>query len=293
MKIKKSFGENVFDITNAVILILLSLVTLYPFIYVVLASVSESNLLAVHTGFLVKPLGFSTMAYKTVFENEEIWTGYGNTIYYVIVGTAINIFMTSLGAYVTSKKYFFWNRILLPMIVFTMFFGGGLIPTFLLIKNLGLYNTSWAIILPGVISTWNMFIMKTSFSSIPDSLEESARIDGANEMIILFRIVLPLSMSTIAVMVLYYGVGHWNSWFSHLIYLKDRDNFPLQLFLREILIANSAMDMATEVGDIEKQSVAETIQYATIMVATLPVLCVYPFLQKYFVKGVLIGSVKG
>ena len=135
--------------------------------------------------------------------------------------------------------------------------------------------------------------MKTSFSSIPDSIEESARIDGANEMIILFRIVVPLSLSTIAVMVLYYGVGHWNSWFSHLIYLKDRDRFPLQLFLREILISNSAMDLATEAGDIEKQSVAETIQYATIMVATVPVLCIYPFLQKYFVKGVMIGSVKG
>ena len=186
-----------------------------------------------------------------------------------------------------SRRDFYWNKLLLPMAVFTMFFGGGLIPTFLLIKTLGLYDTRWAILIPMAISTWNLFIMRTNFMAIPSSLEESAEIDGANSFTVFARIVMPLSMPVISVMILYYGVGNWNSWFNAMVFLRNRNLFPLQLFLREILIANSTEEMmlSMDVGTADTQRVSETVKYATIVVATVPILCVYPFLQKYFVKG--------
>jgi putative aldouronate transport system permease protein len=178
------------------------------------------------------------------------------------------------------------------IIVFTMFFSGGLIPNYLTVMNLGLIDSRWAIILPSAISTYNMIIMRTSFSSIPDSLEESATIDGANDITILTCIILPLSLPIIAVMVLFYGVSHWNSWFSAMFYLRSRTLYPLQLILREILITNSIDNMTTDVSAMDKEPIGESIKYATIMVATLPVLFIYPFLQKYFVKGVMIGAIK-
>ncbi len=176
-----------------------------------------------------------------------------------------------------------------------MFFGGGLIPTFLLIKTLGLYDTRWAILIPTAISTWNLFIMRTNFMAIPSSLEESAEIDGANSFTVFARIVMPLSMPVISVMILYYGVGNWNSWFNAMVFLRNRNLFPLQLFLREILIANSTEEMmlSMDVGTADTQRVSETVKYATIVIATVPILCVYPFLQKYFVKGVMVGAIKG
>lgn len=292
---KKSFGSVSFDIFNVLFLCLLSVIALYPFLYVVFASLSNSSLLEAHRGFLYKPLGFSLAAYKAVFENSDIWIGYMNTIFYVVVGTFLNLLMTSLGAYVLTKKDFFWNKLLLPIVTLTMFFNGGLIPRFLLIKAIGLYDTRWAVILSTLISAWNLFIMRTNFASIPDSLEESAMMDGANQFIVFVKIILPLSMPVIAVMILYYGVAHWNSWFDALIFLKDRNAYPLQLILREILIANEtdAMTMGMDVGSADTQRVAETVKYATIIVATLPILCLYPFLQKYFVKGVMVGAIKG
>ena len=292
---RKTIGSVTFDICNVIVLTFLAIISLYPFLYVVFASFSESAALEVHRGFLWKMLGFSTSAYKAVFENEEIWTGYLNTVFYVCVGTFLNLIMTSLGAYVLARTNFFWNRVLLPMVLLTMFFSGGLIPTFLLVKSIGIYNTRWAVILPTLISTWNLFIMRTNFAAIPASLEESAEIDGANSFIVLLRIVLPLSMPVIAVMILYYGVGHWNAWFNAMVYLRNRNSYPLQLILREILIANSTENMTAsmDVGTADTQRVSETVKYATIIVATLPILCVYPFLQKFFVQGVMIGAVKG
>lgn len=292
MVIKKTVGDKIFDFFNYVILTLLMIITIYPFLYVVFASFSSADQLAASRGLLYKPLGFSINAYKAVFDNPMILIGYKNTIFYVLVGTLYNLLMTSLGAYVLSRKNFFWKKYMLAMVIFTMFFGGGLIPNFLLVKGLGMYNTVWALIIPGAISTMNLIIMKTSFESIPDGLEESAKIDGANDFTILFKIILPLSMSTIAVMVLYYGVGHWNSWFGALIYLRNKNLYPLQLVLREILISNSMNDMLQNT-EADKQFLSETIKHATIMVATLPILLVYPFLQKYFVKGVMIGALKG
>ncbi|OQB12673.1 MAG: L-arabinose transport system permease protein AraQ [Firmicutes bacterium ADurb.Bin193] len=294
MKIKRSLGEKIFTVFNVFILSLLTLATLYPFMYVVFASLSDPTKLATHVGVLLKPAGFSLKAYKSVIEYERIISGYRNTIFYVVTGTALNIFMTSLGAYVLSRKDFILKKIMMKMIVISMLFHGGLIPTYLLVRSLGLLDSVWAIIIPSAIGTWNLIIMRTSFSSIPDSLTESAAIDGANDFTIMFRIVLPLSMSVIAVMILYYGVGHWNSWFSAMIYLlRARHLHPLQLVLREIILSNSTTDLMLSEFDVERQDISETIKYAAIMVAILPIIAVYPFLQKYFVKGVMIGALKG
>ena len=292
---KKSFGSFSFDILNVALLIIVSFIALYPFVYVIFASFSDSNLLEYYRGVLWKPLGFSVEAYKAVFKNEEIWTGYANTIFYVVVGTFLSLVMTSLGAYVLARKNFFWNKFLLPFVMFTMFFHGGMIPSFLLVKAIGLYNTRWAVIIPVLISTWNLFIMRTNFAAMPISLEEAAEIDGANNFLVFVKIIIPLSAPVIAVMILYYGVGYWNSWFNAMIYLRNREAFPLQLILREILIVNSTEDMMASmtVDGATAKGVSETIKYATIIVATLPILCVYPFLQKYFVKGVMVGAVKG
>jgi putative aldouronate transport system permease protein len=188
-----------------------------------------------------------------------------------------------------------WSRPVMIMIIITMYFNGGLIPNYFNIKELGLYNSIWSLILPGAISTFNLIILRTAFLAVPDSLEESAKLEGANHFVILFRIILPLTMPTVAVLILYYAVGHWNSWFNAMIYLKTRTKFPLQLILREILIQNDSTSMTAGMsGDTgDKLAIAETIRYATIIVATLPILCVYPFLQKYFTKGVMVGAVKG
>lgn len=290
----KSPLNRIADITIIVILGIVSLICLYPIIYVVFASFSDSSLLERYNGFLIRPLGFSVGAYRAVFANLEIWRTYLNTIIYVVFGTALSVILTSLGAYAITRKNFLWRKFVLIMVLITMFFNGGLIPTFLLVKKIGLYDNMGAVILPTAISAWNLFIMRTSFAAIPASIEEAATIDGANQFQIFTKIVLPLSMSVIAVMILYYGVAKWNAWFEAMIYLRDRNLYPLQLVLREILIANSTEDMmlTLDVSSADGQKVSESIKYATIVVATIPILCVYPFLQKYFVKGVMVGSVK-
>lgn len=289
---KPSFGEKTFNVVNVTLMIVLCFVTLYPFLYVVLSSISDPGSLAQHRGLLWKPYGFSLNAYKAVFANPNIVNGYGNTLFYVIVGTFINLIMTSLGAYFLSRRNVYFKNAVMFMIVVTMFFQGGLIPTYLLVSNLGMVDTVWAMIIPGAINTWNLIIMRTSFQAVPVSLEESAKMDGASEWTILWRIIIPLSIPVMAVMLLFYAVGHWNSWFNAMIYLRDRNLYPLQLILREILITNSTDSMTTDAAGVDKMPIGETIKYATIMVATLPILILYPFLQKYFVKGVMIGALK-
>lgn len=289
---KPTLGERAFDALNAAVMVTLCFLTLYPFLYVAFSSLSDPGMLSQHRGLLWKPYGFSLDAYRSVFANPNIISGYRNTLFYVTVGTCINLFMTALGAYFLSRRNVFFKNAVMFMIVVTMFFQGGLIPTFLLVSNLGLVDTPWAIIIPGAINTWNLIIMRTSFQAVPVSLEESAKIDGANEWTIMWRIILPLSIPVMAVMVLFYAVGHWNSWFSAMIYLRDRELYPLQLILREILITNSTDNMMTDASGVDKMPIGETIKYATIMVATIPILVLYPFLQKYFVKGVMIGALK-
>lgn len=290
---KRSWGERLFDGSNVVLMLWLSAVTLYPFLYVLIASVSDPAWVVKARGLIWYPHGFSLESYKLVFDNPAILTGYGNTLLYVVAGTALNILMTSLGAYALSRQSVKWKNPVMFLIVFTMFFNGGLIPTYLLINNLGMLDSRWALIIPSAMSAYNLIIMRTAFQSVPVSLEESAKLDGANDFTVLFRIILPLSMPVVAVMILFYGVSHWNSWFNALIYLRTRELYPLQLILREILITNSTDSMMTGVGGADKMPIGETIKYAAIIVATVPILLLYPFLQKYFVKGVMIGAVKG
>lgn len=291
--LKMTQGERLFQMANNTMMLLLCVVTLYPFLYVLFASLSDAGQLVSHRGLLLLPQGFSIQAYELVLQNPMLLLGYMNTLFYVVVGTAFNIFMTALGAYGLSRQSLMLKNPIMMMIVFTMFFGGGLIPTYLLVSELGMLNTRWALIIPSAISTYNLIIMRTAFQGISVHLEEAARIDGANDYTILFRIILPLSLPVVAVMVLFYGVSHWNSWFSALIYLRDRELFPMQLVLREILITSSTDSMMTDVQGLEKAGMSEVIKYAMIIVTTVPILFLYPFLQKYFVKGVLIGAVKG
>ncbi|WP_261305192.1 carbohydrate ABC transporter permease [Paenibacillus andongensis] len=290
---QRSLSEKSFDVFVYIGLILLMVVTLYPLLYVAFASLSDSNDFLTHKGILWRPLGFNLESYKSVLTNPGIMTGYKNTLFILIVGVSINVLMTALGAYVLSRKNVMWNKAFLIFIVFTMFFNGGLIPLYLIVKGVGLVNSLWATIIPFAMNTFNLIIMRTSFMAIPETLEESAKIDGANHFTILFRLILPLSMPVIAVMILYYSVEKWNGWFYASIFLKDRDLFPLQVILREILISNSTDTMSAGASAGDRMQIGETIKYATIMVATLPVLCIYPFLQKYFVKGVMVGALKG
>ncbi|BFT72454.1 MULTISPECIES: carbohydrate ABC transporter permease [Paenibacillus] len=290
---RKSFGEWTFDLVNYVFLSLLAIATIYPLVYVLFASLSDPTLYMQHSGILWKPLDFNLRAYKLVFDNGAIMHGYVNTMIIVVVGLCLNILLTSLGAYALSRKCLGYRKPLMLYIVFTMFFSGGMIPFYFTVKGLGLANTLWALIIPQAISAFNLILMKTAFEAIPDSLEESAKMDGANEFVILFRIMLPLCMPVVAVMLLYYGVSHWNAWFNALIFLQDRSLYPLQLVLRELLLQNDASSMASGAGSGEVSVIGETLKHATIIIATVPVLMIYPFLQKYFVKGALIGAIKG
>ena len=289
MKIKTSLGDRCVDVFLYLFLTCFALITLYPLWYVVMASFSSSAKLMAHSGLLLLPLEPNLESYRTIIGYSAIWTGYKNTLFLVFVGLAVNLVLTTLGAYFTSRRDVMFGRAITLMILFTMYFGGGLVPSYLNIKSLGLYDSLWSVILSSGISTYNMIIMRTNFASIPRSLEEAAEIDGANDFVILLRILLPVSSSIIAVMVLYYGVANWNAWFNAMIYLSDSNKIPLQLVLRNILIQNDLNEFQGE----DTTTVAETIKYAIIVVSTLPILLFYPFLQKYFVKGVMIGSVKG
>ena len=291
---KGSVGERIFQVFNYIFLTFLMIITIYPVIYVLFASISDSNALLAHSGLLFKPLGLNGAAYKAVVNNPNITTGYGVTLTVVVCGTILNVLMTSIAAFVLSRKNFPLNKVLLVLIVFTMYFSGGMIPRYLFINDtLGLGNSLWALMLPGLISTWNLMIMKTNFQALPDSLEESAKIDGANDITVLFRIILPLSKAIIAVMVLMYGVAHWNAWFDAMLFIRARSLYPLQIILREILISNSTDSMIASGAGGDIEAIGESIKYATIVVSTVPILCVYPFIQKYFTKGVMIGAVKG
>ena len=290
---RKTRGEQVLSAVNLTVLVLLTVLFLYPMWYCLMASFSDANSLIGYRGFLFTPLGFSSEGYTTVFKNRNILTGYGNTLLYTCVGTIINVMLTTLGGYSLSRKNMMLRRVVTKVILFTMYVDFGLIPAFLNVRSLHLYNTRWALLLPGAINTYNLIVMRTAFLALPPSLEESAMLDGANDITILFRILMPLTKATLAVVTLFYAVGHWNSWYDAMIYLQDRQKFPLQLFLREILIANTTSTEMAMSRAQETQHLDELIKYCSIIVSTLPILAVYPFAQKYFVTGVMIGSVKG
>jgi len=289
----KSNGEKIFGVFNILVMLFFSLLMIYPMWHVFCASFSDSDMLLAHRGFILTPLGLSTAAYKAVGKNPMILSSYINTIFVLVVGLAINFVITSLTAYALSRNNVYFQRPIMILILITMYISGGTIPFYFLVKGLGLENSLWSLILPNALNTFNMIILKSAFSSIPESLEESARLDGAGHIKILFWIVLPLSRATLAVIILYYAVQHWNSWFNAMLFINDRGKYPLQLVLREILVQNDTTTMSQGLGMGEQYSAAESIKYAVTMVATVPILCVYPFLQKYFESGVLLGAVKG
>lgn len=291
---KTSTGRKIFVGINGIILSIIVLITLYPLVYVIFASFSDPARLMAFQGALIKPEGFSLEAYTSVLNNPMIWKGYLNTIIVVILGVSLNMVMTIIAAYFFSRRNVYFSKFLMLIIMITMFFSGGLIPTYLLMKDLHLLDTLWAIIIPGAINTTNMIIMRTAFYNVPQSLEEAAMIDGAGHFTLLTRIILPVILPTVMVIVLYYTVGHWNSWFNASIYISSnrKDLYPLQLVLREILILSDTASMQQDSSVADQVMIGETIKYAVIVVSTLPILCVYPFVQKYFVNGVMVGAVK-
>ncbi|GIP36936.1 protein LplC [Paenibacillus sp. J31TS4] len=282
---------NWFDALNAVLLTGVVIACLYPFVYMLAVSVSGAGPIAEGKVWLF-PKEFNLDMYRYVFQDGRIVSGYKNTLIYVTLGTATCLLVTSLGAYSLSKRNMILNKTFLLMVVFTMFFNGGMIPTYLVVRELGLVNTIGAMILPGAVATWNLLIMVTFFRGIPQELEESGKLDGLSEMGILFRIVLPLSKPVLATIGLYYAVGIWNGFLGPLLYLRDHELYPLQLHLRNIVLAGELTSSEGPIGG-EITIVENALKYAAIMVSTLPILLVYPFIQKYFVKGAMIGSVKG
>ncbi len=289
-------GEKVFDVLNAVLMVILIFITLYPLYYVVVASVSDPKLLLAHDGPLAFWLGrFTLEGYKLALNNPNILVGFSNTMINLVIGTILNMVLSIFAAYVLTRKHFYIRNVMMKMMIFTMFFSGGLIPLFFVVKAVGIYDTRWADFVPYLISTYNVIIIRSFFVSLPDALEEAALIDGANEWQILIHVVLPLSKPVIAVIALYYAVGHWNSWFPSMVFIRNTKLYTLQYVLRGILITNStSVSSGENVLSVQEISFsAELVKYCTIVVSTLPIMCVYPFLTKYFEKGVMIGAIKG
>ncbi|MGC5771276.1 carbohydrate ABC transporter permease [Paenibacillus pabuli] len=292
-KIKESTVDKTFLITIYILLSIVALVVIYPLIFIVSSSISSPA--AVTSGRVwLWPVDISFNGYKALFNTPEILTGYGNSIFYTAAGTLISVALTIMIAYPLSRKTFFGRNTLMMIITFTMIFSGGLIPTYMVVKQLHLIDTRWALLIPNAIWVWQVIIARSFFqSSIPGELLEASEIDGCSDMRFIWSVVLPLSKPIIAVLVLMYAVGQWNAYFDALIYLKSADLFPLQLILRSIIIQNNgsgAMDVAKMV---ERQQLTELLKYSLIVVATLPVLVIYPFVQRHFVQGMLVGSVKG
>lgn len=294
-KIRPTVFDRVFNVINLALITLVLLLVAYPLLYVVSASFSDPIL--VSSGrVLLLPKGFTLEGYQKIFESTEIWRSFFNSVRYTLIGTALNIVMTVMAAYPLSRRGLAGRRFLLLVMTFTMYFSGGMIPAFLVVKLLGLYNTFWALVIPGAISTYNMIVMRSFFeSSIPEELHDAANIDGCDDYQYLLKILLPLSKPVLAVMVLFYGTGHWNAFFNAIIYLRNAADYPLQVVLRNLLLKNVLSEnMITDFGGAATYShTAEIIKYGLIIVSSIPMLAMYPFVQKHFVKGVMIGSIKG
>ena len=287
---RKKFS--LFTVINVFLMLLLVVVTAYPFIYMLAVSLS-GDVYVMKGEVSFWPKGFNLDMYELVFKDPKIWIAYKNTIVYTVLGTVIALAVTSTGAYALSRKDMKFHSSFTMLVVFTMFFSGGMIPTFLVVRSLGFVDTLWGMVLPGAVSTWNLILMRTFFSGIPKELEESGRMDGLNDIGIFLRIILPLSQASLATIALFYSVGLWNNFTFPLLYLRSSELFPLQVLLRNLVLAGSASSGdVTQIGG-DNQVVEESLKFATIMVSSLPIMLVYPFIQKYFVKGVMIGAVKG
>ena len=287
---KKSKSRKIFEVFNVTLMIVLAALTLYPIINQLAVSLSSNT--GILTGDItIFPKGFSLGTYKGLLGEAKFWINYKNTIIYTVVGTAISLFMTTICAYALSKKRLVGRTVLLRLIVFTMFFGGGLIPYYNLIKNLNMLDTIWALVLPGAIAPYNILLMKTYFEGLPDELEEAASIDGLSQFGYFWRMALPLSKPILATMTLFMSVSYWNDWFSALIYMNDGSKYPVTLYLRNIMMGATMTGQTIDASTV--QSIPEGVQAASMILVIIPILCVYPFVQKHFVKGVMIGSIKG
>ncbi|WP_235886177.1 carbohydrate ABC transporter permease [Paenibacillus cymbidii] len=278
-----------FAVFNTIVLLFVVVVTLYPFLHMIAVSLSANTAVMKGSVSLI-PKGFQVDMYRIVLNDPRIASGYRNTLIYVTLGTTISLLVTALGAYALSRRTFLFRRGFMLIIIFTILFSGGMIPTFLVVNELGLVNTMWAMILPGAVSTWNLIIMRTFFEQLPVEMIEAGKIDGLHDLSLFVRIVLPVSKPILATIGLFYAVGIWNNFYSALLYLRDSELYPLQLILRNMVVVP---DNIVSQGMGSELVIEESLKYATILVSTLPILLVYPFLQKYFVKGALIGSVKG
>ncbi len=294
-KIELSRDDKIFYAVVNVVLTLITIIVLYPLVYVLSASFSSGKAILAGRVWLY-PVDVSLEGYREVFKNQNIWIGYGNTIFYTLVATTLNVFFTMVAAYPLSRRVLPGKNAIMMLFTITMFFNGGMIPNYMLMKNLHLINTRAVMIIPGLISVYNLIIARTFIqNSIPYELYEACQVDGATHTRFFFQMVLPLSKAVLAVLALYYAVGHWNAYFSALLYLSDRKKYPLQLFLREILVANTFNESTGMDPELlaAKQGMSDLLKYCLIVVATVPILCVYPFIQKYFATGVMIGSIKG
>lgn len=292
---RRSKEDKIFDLINIFLVAIMVILVVYPLYFIVIASISNPNLIYEGKVWLL-PKDITFEGYQRIFSDSKIWLGYKNSIIYTFVGTIVNVSCTLMAAYALSRRDLYGRNLIMFLFLFTMFFSGGLIPTYLVVKNLGLLNTMWALILPKAVAVWNVIVARTFFqTTIPNELLEAAKIDGCSDAKFFWKIVLPLSKPIVAVMVLFYAVGHWNSYFDALIYLNNEDLYPLQLILRNILIQNEAStQMMSDIDSLAaKQRVSELIKYGVIIVASIPLLVLYPFVQKYFVKGVMIGGIKG
>lgn len=290
----KSKGYRIFTICNYVILTLIAFACFYPFYYVVVASISDPDELLKTGGLLVRPLGELTLSgYRMVLANKQVISGFCNTFFILAAGLAINLLLTVLGAYVLSIKDLMLRKPLTILVIVTMYFSGGLVPAYLNVKDLNMLDSLWSLVIPNAITTSNLIIMRSAFMSIPESLSEAAKIDGANHVQILMKVMLPLVKATTVVMVLYYGVSHWNAWFNASIYLRTPSKFPLQLVLRNILVESQTTEMMQDVGADHTPQVQMLIKYSLIVISSVPILVIYPFLQRFFQKGIMIGAVKG
>ncbi|MEG2206659.1 MAG: carbohydrate ABC transporter permease [Clostridia bacterium] len=291
---KRTRGEKLFAVFNTIGMLMLSLIFLLPLWHVLMGSISDPLLVSANTGLILAPLGTPTLGgYQLVMQNSFILSSYLNTIIYVVCATLFGTALTILAAYAMSRKNLYFKGPIVFIVTFTMIFNGGLIPTYILIRDLNMLNTRWSLIIPMSVTAYNIIIMRTSFAAIPDALCEAATIDGAGHMRILFQIVLPVSKSILAVIVLFYAIQHWNAWFNASIYIKDRSLYPLQLTLREIVLLSTEQSIVADADGGDVEIYRSLIKYATIMVSVLPMMLIYPFVQKYFVTGVMIGSVKG
>lgn len=288
---KESRGYRVFQVVNVTVLLLIVFVTLFPFLNIIAQSFSgEAQINAGRVSLI--PLGFNLETYKLIMSDDVFWRSYGNTVVYTVVATAISMVLTTIFAYALAKKDLKGRKLFIGIAVFTMFFNGGLIPNYVLISQLGLTNTMWAIVLPNAFSVFNFLIMKSFFENMPQELEEAAQIDGLNQYGILLRIVLPLSKAILATMILFYAVANWNSWFSAFLYLDDKDLFPVTIYLRNMIAG--ATDSSSTGATVENVAqIGANIKSVTMVLTVLPILMIYPFVQKHFVKGVMLGSVKG